>query len=129
MKLDLSKNQIVDPPIMVEVSDDGRNWIIRELYCINHELDRPYIVKSGWWHNCRLIEEDLYMTQEECLQWAKEVSRKELWKVYVYREDGKSIRPALYWSYNCDINTYKRSKWIEEEGRWTEWQDFKKEKI
>lgn len=55
-QIDLSVSQIVDPPAMVEVSNDGVNWSEADLITINHQSLSPFYDKYRNYDKARHIK-------------------------------------------------------------------------
>ena len=56
--IDLEVTQIVDPAILVMVSDDKEQWKEATLYSIDHRLFYPFATHNSRYTFCKKIQED-----------------------------------------------------------------------
>jgi hypothetical protein len=113
-KIDLTKPFLTNEDILVEVSDNGKDWDERHILSHDGDVYRAWdkgltgkkakynINCTSSWFYARHIPEKRYMTRDEIIEWIA----KEQPKILVKVKTEESWELATRWSYNASIEEY-----------------------
>ena len=63
--IDFKETQIVNPAIIVYVSDDMEEWKAASLYSIDHRLPYPFFTHNDSYAYCKDLKEELVMHKDK----------------------------------------------------------------